>query len=116
MRDRLRHANVNSEIIDELCGWSMRSVGQKYGIGHTLEQKHKALNTILYTPHELLNINCLQISVLYMSMTDIWCPHTALIALIQQQFTPRVSNINRIADSGSFAMAIICTLICIHTK
>ena len=53
MRDRLRHANVNSEIIDEICGWSMRSVGQKYGIGHTLEQKHKALNTILYT-----HMNC----------------------------------------------------------
>ena len=66
--------------------------------------------------HELLNINCLQISVLYMSMMATWCPHTALIALVQQQFTPRVSNINRIADGGSFAMAIICTLICIHTK
>ena len=71
---------------------------------------------MLYTPHELLNINCLQISVLYMSMMAKWCPHTALIALVQQQFTPRVSNINRIADSGSFAMAIICTLICIHSK
>ena len=66
--------------------------------------------------HELLNINCLQISVLYMSMMAKWCPHTAIIALVQQQFTPRVSNINRIADGGSFAMAIICILICIHTK
>ena len=53
MRDRLRHANINSEIIDEICGWSMQSVGQKYGIGHTLEQKHKALNSILYT-----HMNC----------------------------------------------------------
>ena len=69
-----------------------------------------------YTPHELLNINCLQISVLYMSMLAKWCLHTPLVALLQQQFTPRVSNINRIADGGSFAMAIICTLICIHTK
>ena len=49
-----------------------------------------------------------------MSMLAKWCPHTPLIALLQQQFTPRVSNINRIADGGSFAMAIICTLICIQ--
>ena len=36
-----------------------------------------------------------------------WCLNTPLVALLQQQFTPRVSNINRIADGGSFAMAII---------
>ena len=33
--------------------------------------------------HELLNINCLQISVLYMSMLAKWCPHTGYHALLR---------------------------------
>ena len=37
-RDRLRHAGVQSEMIDQLGGWSRQSVGQGYGDGYSLQQ------------------------------------------------------------------------------
>ena len=40
MRDRLRAADVNPEIIDDICGWSSQSVGQSYGDGYSLKQKY----------------------------------------------------------------------------
>ena len=46
MRDRLRAADVNSEIIDDICGWSSQSVGQSYGDGYSLEQKYFAINSL----------------------------------------------------------------------
>ena len=36
-RDRLRNAGVQSEMIDQLGGWSRQSVGQGYGVGYTLK-------------------------------------------------------------------------------
>ena len=39
-----------------------------------------------------------------------WCPHTPLVALLQQQSTPRVSNINRIAG-GSVISHLTSTLL-----
>ena len=36
-RDRLRQAEAPLEVIDQLGGWSLRTVGQSYGNGHTLE-------------------------------------------------------------------------------
>ena len=46
MRDRLRAADVNPEIIDDICGWSSQSVGQSYGDGYSLKQKYLALISI----------------------------------------------------------------------
>ena len=36
-RDRLRAAEAPSELIDQLGGWSLQSVGQSYGNGYALE-------------------------------------------------------------------------------
>jgi integrase len=36
-RDRLRNAGVQSEMIDQLGGWSSQSVGQAYGDGFGLD-------------------------------------------------------------------------------
>ena len=46
-RDRLRAAEVNTELTDQLGGWSVSSIGQSYGAGHTLEQKYKAMSKIV---------------------------------------------------------------------
>ena len=39
-RDRLRNAGVQSEMIDQLGGWSRQTVGQGYGQGFTLTNLH----------------------------------------------------------------------------
>jgi hypothetical protein len=49
-RDRLREADVNAEMIDEIGGWSGQSIGQRYGSGYTLKQKYKAMGKIVLTP------------------------------------------------------------------
>ena len=46
-RDRLRAAEINTELTDQLGGWSVSSIGQSYGVGHTLEQKYKAMSRIV---------------------------------------------------------------------
>ena len=38
MRDRLRAVNCPSEMIDQIGGWSKRSVGEGYGEGYTISQ------------------------------------------------------------------------------
>ena len=48
MRDRLRNADINSELIDELCGWSQQSVGQRYGNGYSLKQKYDSMLSIAF--------------------------------------------------------------------
>ena len=45
-RDRLRNAGVQSEMIDQLGGWSNQSVGQRYGDGFDLRTLQKALDLI----------------------------------------------------------------------
>ena len=42
-RDRLRNAGVQSEMIDQLGGWSRQSVGQGYGIGYGLDALTNAM-------------------------------------------------------------------------
>jgi integrase len=42
-RDRLRNAGVQSEMIDQLGGWSNQSVGQGYGRGYQLAVLQKSL-------------------------------------------------------------------------
>ena len=46
-RDRLRAAEVSTELTDQLGGWALSSVGQSYGEGHTLLQKYAAMERIV---------------------------------------------------------------------
>lgn len=48
-RDRLRNAGVQSEMIDQLGGWSKQSVGQGYGHGYGLAS---LTNAMLYLTEE----------------------------------------------------------------
>ena len=41
MRDRLRNVECPSEIIDQIGGWTRESIGESYGVGHSLELKFK---------------------------------------------------------------------------
>ena len=45
-RDRLRNAGVQSEMIDQLGGWSNNTVGQGYGDGYTLYKMFEAVSLI----------------------------------------------------------------------
>ena len=45
-RDRLRASECPSEIIDQLGGWSLRSVGQGYGKGYELEVLYKWIGVL----------------------------------------------------------------------
>ena len=45
-RDRLRNAGVQSDIIDQLGGWSNQSVGQGYGEGYSLSVLNSAINSL----------------------------------------------------------------------
>ena len=41
--DRLRNAGVQSEMIDQLGGWSNKTVGQGYGTGYGLGKLREAI-------------------------------------------------------------------------
>ena len=45
-RDRLRKANVSSEMIDQICGWTTNSVGEKYGSGFELKTIYNKIRNI----------------------------------------------------------------------
>jgi len=45
-RDRLRNAGVQSEMIDQLGGWSRQSVGQGYGTGYSLNVLHENMKLL----------------------------------------------------------------------
>ena len=47
MRDRLRAVNCPSEMIDQIGGWSKRSVGESYGEGFEVGQLHAHLSDIV---------------------------------------------------------------------
>ena len=48
-RDRLRNAGVQSEMIDQLGGWSKQSVGQGYGKGFDLSKLYEGIqSTVQY--------------------------------------------------------------------
>ena len=51
-RDRLRNAGVQSEMIDQLGGWSKQSVGQGYGDGYHLASLRKAIGFLNSAPYE----------------------------------------------------------------
>lgn len=44
-RDRLRNAGVQSEMVDQLGGWSNQTVGQGYGKGYSLKFNHEVLTS-----------------------------------------------------------------------
>ena len=46
-RDRLREAEVDLELTDQLGGWASSSIGQSYGAGYTLRQKYNAMQRIV---------------------------------------------------------------------
>ena len=46
MRDRLRAVECPSELIDQICGWSNKSVGEGYGKGYDLEVLTKWVSKI----------------------------------------------------------------------
>ena len=47
MRDRLRAVNCPSEMVDQIGGWSKRSVGEGYGEGFEVGQSHTHLKDII---------------------------------------------------------------------
>ena len=46
-RDRLREVEAPNELIDQLGGWSLQSVGQSYGIGYPLKITSKWMSMIV---------------------------------------------------------------------
>ena len=42
-RDRLRAVNAPVDMIDQLGGWSLKSVGQGYGTGFAMHQTNQAM-------------------------------------------------------------------------
>ena len=49
IRDRLRSVEAPVDIIDAIGGWSRGSVGDSYGLGHTVKTLHKWLNRVVIT-------------------------------------------------------------------
>ena len=47
-RDRLRAAEAPMDMIDQLGGWSLRSVGQGYGDGYPLDLLHRWMEKIVF--------------------------------------------------------------------
>ena len=47
MRDRLRAVSCPSEMIDQIGGWSKRSVGEGYGEGYSKSKINVILKEIL---------------------------------------------------------------------
>jgi len=45
-RDRLRAVNSPLEMIDQIGGWSLKTVGQGYGDGYQLEQTHLTMKLL----------------------------------------------------------------------
>ena len=45
-RDRLRAVECSSDIIDQLGGWSLRSIGEGYGRGYDLDVLYKWFSKI----------------------------------------------------------------------
>ena len=47
LRDRLRHVECPSDIVDAIGGWSTEGVGQGYGKGYGLEIKVRWMQKIV---------------------------------------------------------------------
>ena len=53
MRDRLRAIECPEEAIDQIGGWSQKSVGRKYGAGYSLEMLENWMNELKLTDQEI---------------------------------------------------------------
>ena len=47
MRDRLRNADAPTELIDQIGGWSLQTVGQQYGNGYSIDKTEEWLGKIV---------------------------------------------------------------------
>ena len=50
MRDRLRAVECPTEIVDQIGGWVVASVGQGYGQGYPLEVTYKFPPEVFHVP------------------------------------------------------------------
>lgn len=57
MRDRLRAVECPSDIVDQLGGWTLGSVGQNYGGGYPMEVLHKWMNAGTWNSRHLASRN-----------------------------------------------------------
>ena len=48
MRDRLRAVNCPADMIDQICGWRKKSVGEGYGEGYPTDRLLEMLKRCLY--------------------------------------------------------------------
>jgi integrase len=46
LRDRMREVEAPSDMIDQIGGWSLKSVGQNYGDGYKLKHMGEWMNRI----------------------------------------------------------------------
>ena len=46
LRDRLRNVNCPSEVVDQIGGWSNKTVGQEYGSGYAFRNLQEWMNLI----------------------------------------------------------------------
>jgi len=46
LRDRLRNVDAPTELIDQVGGWSLQTIGQGYGDGYSIEKLHEWLKRI----------------------------------------------------------------------
>lgn len=53
MRDRLRNAGVPEPVIDSLGGWAVKSVGQGYGSGYSLEFLRNSMKAAVPIPQSI---------------------------------------------------------------
>ena len=44
LRDRLRAVECPADLIDFIGGWSRQTIGERYGVGYTIETKAKWLS------------------------------------------------------------------------
>ena len=57
-RDRLRAVNAPMDMIDQLGGWNLRSVGQGYGDGYSLKAICKSYEALQLLNSELVFSHC----------------------------------------------------------
>jgi len=51
VRDRLREVNAPTDLVDQVGGWALQSIGQAYGDGYKLEQLHDWMSKISDQAH-----------------------------------------------------------------
>ena len=52
MRDRLRAVNCPSDMIDQIGGWTKKSIGEGYGEGYRLEKTYIEVDKVTLNPEK----------------------------------------------------------------